>query len=163
MDKEKKSEIHITNNFNAPIGQHIDHVDTINFRMDGEGNFHFGMVENTNDVPLSPDERIKRALDVMKEENVIKNSYDYAFVMQIMKETDELPNFDSPQSFLTYLKDLGMKELPSEDSLKKKISAKFGKHPSWTFTDSKGKDATEAKRRNNVASRFLSIYRKGKQ
>lgn len=46
MDKDRKSEIHITNNFNAPIGQHIDHVDTINFRMDGEGNFHFGMVEN---------------------------------------------------------------------------------------------------------------------
>lgn len=42
MDKEKKSEIHITNNFNAPIGQHIDHVDVINFRMDGEGGIHFG-------------------------------------------------------------------------------------------------------------------------
>lgn len=50
MDKDKKSKIHITNNFNAPIGQHIDHVDTINFRMDGEGNFHFGMVENANAV-----------------------------------------------------------------------------------------------------------------
>ena len=49
MDKEKKSEIHITNNFNAPIGQHIDHVDTINFRMDGDGNFHFGMVENVKE------------------------------------------------------------------------------------------------------------------
>ena len=48
MDKERKSEIHITNNFNAPIGQHIDHVDTINFRMDGEGNFQFGMVEEVN-------------------------------------------------------------------------------------------------------------------
>lgn len=48
MDKDKKSEIHITNNFNAPIGQHIDHVDTINFRMDGEGRFEFGIVENVN-------------------------------------------------------------------------------------------------------------------
>ena len=50
MEREKtnKSEIHITNNFNAPIGQHIDHVDTINFRMDGNGQFHFGMVENVN-------------------------------------------------------------------------------------------------------------------
>ena len=53
MDKDKRSEIHITNNFNAPIGQHIDHVDTINFRMDGEGNFHFGMVEETNSVTAS--------------------------------------------------------------------------------------------------------------
>ena len=48
MDKDKKSEIHITNNFNAPIGQHIDHVDTINFSMDGEGNFQFGMVDSVN-------------------------------------------------------------------------------------------------------------------
>ena len=46
MDKDKKCEIHITNNFNAPIGQHIDHVDTINFRMDGDGTFHFGHVES---------------------------------------------------------------------------------------------------------------------
>ena len=35
-------------NFNAPIGQFIEHVDTVNFRMDGEGNFHFGNVENVN-------------------------------------------------------------------------------------------------------------------
>ena len=48
MDKDRKSEINITNNFNAPIGQHIDHVDTINFQMDGDGTFHFGMVEKTN-------------------------------------------------------------------------------------------------------------------
>ena len=47
--KSKKSEIRITNNFNAPIGQHIDHVDTINFRMDGDGQFHFGMVETVSD------------------------------------------------------------------------------------------------------------------
>ena len=42
---EKKSDIQITNNFNAPIGQHIDHVDVINFSMDGDGTFHFGNVE----------------------------------------------------------------------------------------------------------------------
>ena len=53
MDKDKRSEIHITNNFNAPIGQHIDHVDTINFRMDGEGSFHFGMVEKAEVVENS--------------------------------------------------------------------------------------------------------------
>ena len=42
------ADINITNNFNAPIGQHIDHVDTIDFHMDGEGNFQFGMVEKVN-------------------------------------------------------------------------------------------------------------------
>ena len=42
------SDINITNNFNAPIGQHIDHVDTVNLQMDGDGQFHFGMVEKVN-------------------------------------------------------------------------------------------------------------------
>lgn len=45
------SDINITNNFNAPIGQHIDHVDTVNFKMDGDGQFHFGMVEKVNEAP----------------------------------------------------------------------------------------------------------------
>ena len=40
MEKEKKSEIYITNNFNAPIGQHIDHVDNINLHMDARGGIH---------------------------------------------------------------------------------------------------------------------------
>lgn len=108
------------------------------------------------------DQQIKKVIEEMKNEKIIKRSYDYAFVMRIMNETQGLPHFDSPNSFLTYLKSLGFDDLPSEDSLKKKSSATFGKHPSWEFTDKKGKDTTEAKRRNNVASRFLSIYRKGK-
>ena len=44
------SDINITNNFNAPIGQHIDHVDTVNLQMDGDGQFHFGMVEKVNEA-----------------------------------------------------------------------------------------------------------------
>ncbi len=43
-------DINITNIFNAPIGQHIDHVDTVNLQMDGDGQFHFGMVERVNDA-----------------------------------------------------------------------------------------------------------------
>ena len=60
MDKDKKAKINITNNFNAPIGQHIDHVDNINFRMDGEGNFHFGMVENVNEANQKAEDITKR-------------------------------------------------------------------------------------------------------
>ena len=50
------SDINITNNFNAPIGQHIDHVDTINLQMDGDGQFHFGMVEKTSYQNQNPNE-----------------------------------------------------------------------------------------------------------
>ena len=113
-------------------------------------------------VTSTADRLIKQAIETMMDEGVIKHSYDLAFVMLLMKETDGLPRFDSPNSFLTYISDLGIDDLPSEDSIKKKLSATFGKYPAWRFTDQKGKDATEAKRRNNVASRFLSLYRKGK-
>lgn len=113
-------------------------------------------------VTSTADRLIKQAIETMMDEGVIKHSYDLAFVMQLMKETDGLPHFDSPNSFLTYISDLGIDDLPSEDSIKKKLSATFGKYPAWRFTDQKGKDATEAKRRNNVASRFLSLYWKGK-
>lgn len=44
-ERKGRGDIHITNNYYAPIGQHIDHVDTLNFRMDGDGTFHFGHVE----------------------------------------------------------------------------------------------------------------------
>ena len=48
---DKKTEIHITNNFNAPVGQHIDHVDKILFSMDGDGTFHFENVDSMEQVP----------------------------------------------------------------------------------------------------------------
>jgi len=54
--KNQRPEIHITNNYNAPIGQKIDHVDTIHFRMDGDGTFHFGTVSKLKqDRPLPPE------------------------------------------------------------------------------------------------------------
>ena len=40
-DKKKKSEMHITNNFYAPIGQYIEHVEHNHFGMDRDGNFRF--------------------------------------------------------------------------------------------------------------------------
>lgn len=117
---------------------------------------------NHNDDLSSSDKKIKTAVEIMKKEKVIKHLYDYAYIMKIMNETEDLPIFNSPKSFLDYFKGLGITDLPGEDSIKKKVNATFGNHPSWTFIDKKGKDANEAKRRNAVGSRFLSIYRKGK-
>ena len=56
-ERKGRGDIHITNNYYAPIGQHIDHVDTLNFRMDGDGTFHFGHVEEiTGSGSASSDE-----------------------------------------------------------------------------------------------------------
>lgn len=118
--------------------------------------------DESDDIISSSDELIIKAVEIMKKEKVIKNLYDYAFIMQIMNETNELPTFSSPKSFLNYFKELKITGLPGEDSIKKKVNATFGNHPSWTFTDKKGKDSNEAKRRIAIGSRFLSIYRKGK-
>lgn len=126
-------------------------------------------VEEQNTEEEEPDENLSltdrliiKAVEIMKNEKVIKHLYDYAFIMQIMNETEELPTYSSPKSFLNYFKELKITGLPGEDSIKKKVNATFGNHPSWTFTDDKGKDSNEAKRRIAIGSRFLSIYRKGK-
>lgn len=94
MDKDKKSEIHITNNFNAPIGQHIDHVDTINFRMDREGKFHFEMVENVKEE--KPCENTKKA---PSDEELVKKLMpifynNEADVQQFLKEIRGMPQED---------------------------------------------------------------------
>ena len=81
MKNEKKREIHITNNFNAPIGQHIDHVDTINFRMDGDGQFHFGSVENVNSE--------ERKTDMRQGEEAVEGSDSQSAVSRCFRFTSE--------------------------------------------------------------------------
>lgn len=133
----------------------IDEI--INYNKDKEPE-----TDDDDDNLSSTEKRIKHAIDLMKKEEIIKHSYDYTFIMQVMNETEGMPDFTSPNTFLDYLKSLNINDLPSEDSIKKKINVTRGQHPSWTFDDKKGTDANEARRRNNVANRFLSIYRKGK-
>lgn len=117
--------------------------------------------ESDDSISSTSDQRIIKVIEIMREEKEIKNQYDFAFIMKIMNETKELPSFNSPTSFLEYFNDLKISQLPGPDSIKKKLSATLGKHPSWTFNDGKGEDSKEAKRRNDIGSRFLSLFRKG--
>ena len=166
MQKDKKSEVNITNNFYAPIGQHIDHVDTINLRMDGDGTFHYGVVEsiapdmnsedNDDDAPDEP-KRVRRAIDTLQQEKVLKNLYDYTWVMEAMNQTKGMPSFSTPQSFIDYLEAIGIERRPSTDTISTKLNKMTGKFPNWQFADC---DSTEALRRINVGKRFVSAYRK---
>lgn len=84
-EKEKKSEINITNNYFAPIGQHIDHVDTINFRMDGDGTFHFGSVGEMNMEKKNLDKE-KLALAIENCQGIFWGNSAYAVVFCVCRD-----------------------------------------------------------------------------
>lgn len=103
--------------------------------------------------------RILHAIEVMQQEGLFRFKYDYAWLKVIMDSTEGLPSFRSAQSFVDYLKELGVKDVPSESSISRYMDMARGQHPNWSFSDTK--DERECQRRNLVASRFLSLVRKG--
>lgn len=136
----------------------------------GSGREFPGEVASSHNLPGSvrlysetypEDERMLRALKRLESEGLIKNKYDHAFIMQKCNEAADAPYFDSPQSYINYIKLFALRDMPSSDSIEKKRNATMGKHPQWTFTDSSGKDSTEALRRNNLATRFYELFIKG--
>lgn len=113
--------------------------------------------KEVNEPVVEVDERVRAAIETMKEEKVILHLYDYTWVMAVMNETQGLPSFDSAQSFLTYLESLGIDSLPDVSNVKKEYNKMSDKFPDWKFQN---KDKTESDRRINVAKRFLNLYRK---
>lgn len=105
---------------------------------------------------VSDNDIIKEVIQQLKTEKVIVHLYDYTWVMLAMNDTKGLPSFDSPQSFVTFLSTLGLDNLPSESSIKKKNEKVVGVFPDLTFIDV---DKTEGDRRVNVGKRFLNLYR----
>ena len=102
-------------------------------------------------------EHVKTAVAKLRNEGLIEHLYDYTWIMGVMNETDGMPSFDSPRSFLTYLASLGIGQLPDVSSIKKEYGRITGRFPNWAFLN---KDKTESDRRVNVAKRFLNLYRK---
>lgn len=106
---------------------------------------------------LDEQERIKRSIENLLEENLCKYLYDYTWIMEAMNQTEGMPHFDTPNSFINYLKGLGIEKLPSDDSISKKQNSFSGNFPNWDFNDC---DTTEATRRINIGKFFLSAFRK---
>ncbi len=113
--------------------------------------------EETGDGKDVVGQRIRTCVDKLLEEKVMVHLYDYTWVMEVMNQTDGLPHFNTPQSFINYINDLGIEKMPSDSTINKKQNVFSGIFPDWKFTDC---DSTEANRRINVAKRFLNIYRK---
>lgn len=166
--KEKPVTVHITNHntFQKGVGAFVTNLNHLTIVMDSEGN----MKMDASQVPVMPHtevdtEKAKPALDdewiiecikKLKEEKILKNLFDYTWVMEVMNQTKGLPKFNTPSSFINYLKDHDIKRLPSEDTINKKQNKFTGTFPDWVFTDC---DTTEANRRINVGKRFLTLLR----
>ena len=123
----------------------------------------FGTEENivpSTDIrgmtPLSIGEKVGKSIEQLQEEKVLKNLYDYTWVMEAMNQTQGMPTFNTPSSFISYLKTIGIERLPSEDSINRKQNTFTGTVPEWQFTDC---DTTETTRRINVGKRFLNLFR----
>lgn len=119
----------------------------------------------------SKEERIRVAFEQMKTEKCQRRTanyfgrrvgYQYAFILALMRAKDErygLPYVETTNEFLTYLKEyVGVKDLPSEDTIGRRLTRISGRYPDWRIEDGNQMDILEAQ---HVAQRFLSIYMKG--
>lgn len=119
----------------------------------------------------SKEERIRIAFELMKTEKCQGRTanyfgrrvgYQYAFILALMRAKDErygLPYVETTNEFLTYLKEyVGLKDLPSEDTIGRRLTRISGRYPDWRIEDGNQMDILEAQ---HVAQRFLSIYMKG--
>lgn len=119
----------------------------------------------------SKEERIRIAFEQMKTEKCQGRTanyfgrrvgYQYAFILALMRAKDErygLPYVETTNEFLTYLKEyVGVKDLPSEDTIGRRLTRISGRYPDWRIEDGNQMDILEAQ---HVAQRFFSIYMKG--
>jgi hypothetical protein len=142
-------------------GSYIDIHDNkvVNLSVD-KGEVHVDQtndsVRESSDDDLASDVRMGMAVQGLWDEGVLKHLYDYTWVMEVMNQTDGMPCFNTPASFISYLKTADVERLPSEDSINKKINTFTGRFPDWLFIDC---DTTEAKRRINVGKRFLNLFK----
>lgn len=109
-----------------------------------------------------PMERFDYALKaIVEERNVIANKYDFAWLFTVIQEEclKGIKMFNSVKSFRQHLKEIGIKEVPSNSTISDKYCHQYGDFPDWKFTDC---DLTETRRRINVAKRFVCLFTKGK-
>ncbi len=110
------------------------------------------LIISKNDIQKA---EIHKAIDQLYVEHELKKKYDFTWLLMIMNEKDDLPGFDTHESFLKYLKSIDSDwDLPSRPTITRYYNRAKGVYPNWTFDDA---DRNEAVRRNNVAKRFLIL------
>lgn len=129
------------------------------------------MEESVCDVEIRM-KKVRYAIRQMQEEKcpLCKNNffgsgqaYQYAYLYALMSdgkycETYHLPRFKTSIEFLQYLKELGLEDLCSDQTIDNRLKLMNGSYPNWTIL--RGSETANLIA-NNVASRFLVLYREG--
>jgi hypothetical protein len=104
------------------------------------------------------DRRMILAFEVLKKNGTLRNIYDYTWIMVAIGDgvIDGMGAFRSPQSFIDYLKSLGLERIPCRSTLSAWYNNVYGKFPNWEFTDTQ--DPQEILRRKNVVIQLKSAF-----
>ena len=106
----------------------------------------------------SRNERIRQAILLMREENILKKKSQYGLIMTAMNQSDDLPHFDTAQSFVTFHNNtLNLDNGPSRCSVDNMVRVMRGVFPNWSFNDTE--DENEINLRINIGRRFVSAFR----
>ena len=100
--------------------------------------------------------RVALAIQVLQKNGALRSPFDYTWIMVAIGDgvVKGMGRFRSPQSFMDYLRGLGVEHVPSRSTLSAWYNRVLGTYPDWEFTDTK--DQQEILRRKNVVRQFLS-------
>lgn len=109
------------------------------------------------------DRCVAMAVNELLGRKTIRYAFDYTFIMMPINQglIDRHLFFASPQEFIDYLGEVGVKSLPGKSSLYNKIGVTMGNYPDWTFNDHPTN--FETIRRKNVFQQFLSAFLRAKR
>lgn len=111
------------------------------------------------EAKVSANRLIADTINGMKTSGELKKMGDWGLLMIAMNQTDDMPDFATPRSYVDYLSlELKIEGVPCESSISKMVGKTRGMFPNWTFTDTT--DIMETNRRINVGKCFIAAVRK---
>lgn len=113
----------------------------------------------TKEASVSKNQILADTINGMKTSGELKKMGDWGLLMIAMNQTDDMPDFATPRSYVDYLSlELKIEGVPCESSISKMVGKTRGMFPNWTFTDTT--DIMETNRRINVGKCFIAAVRK---
>jgi len=110
-------------------------------------------------MEFNPDkmyQRLATALRSLEASAVILHRYDYSWIMTAINDgaIKGVNQFKSPQKFIDYLREIGIKDVPSRTTLSTWNGCVLEHFPQWSFADSP--DMQEICRRKNIVYELIS-------